>query len=270
MLFFKLFILLFLNTLIEFLPISSTAHSILINKILTIDFNLNLILSFAQIAISLSVCFYFKNEIINLIKSLFMDTKNTFIFLLKILITMLPTMLFGLCCYETIKEYLYLDKIIAINLIFGAILMLVIERLYKKNVTNNNINYIEKFEEIDFMVAFKIGIFQCFSLIPGISRSASTIVSGLFCNLPRNIAVKFSFFISIPISILAALFDIYKNVQYINNNNISVLIFCFLVSLLFSMIFIKKILLFLQKNTLNIFVYYRIFVGIIILLSLMF
>jgi undecaprenyl-diphosphatase len=258
MIFLKLLILLFLNVLIEFLPISSTAHGILINKILMVDFNLNLVLAFSQLAISLSVCFYFRKKIIELIKSIFLDFRYFFNFSLKILITMLPTLLMGVIFYKYIKKFFYTTDVIAINLLLGSFLMFFAEKK-RKNTRN-----IKDFEEIDFKTALKIGLFQCISLIPGVSRSASTISAGLLHNLPRNIAVDFSFFISIPVSIAASVFDIYKNIKFISYSNVGIVFYCFFVSLIFSCFFAKVMIGFLKNNKLNCFVYYRIIVGLLL------
>lgn len=260
---FRLTILLFLNNVIEFLPISSTAHSIIINKLLDIEFNLNLVLAFSQLGISLGVCFYFKNKVINLVKSLFCDTKKALIFLTKIMITMIPTILFGIFCYKIIKNIVNSNAIIAICLLLGSILMLIAENRYKKN--EKSLKNIKNFEEIDFKTASEIGLFQCLSLIPGISRSASTISAGLLCKLPRKIAVDFSFFISIPISIIASLYDIYKNVGFINGNYL-LFFYCFILSFVISLFFGKKILGFLKNNSLYVFVWYRIILGIVLFL----
>ncbi len=257
----KLTILLFLNNIIEFLPVSSTAHGIFINKILNIGLNLKLILAFAQLGISLGVCFYFKNKIVNITNSLFKNTLKTIIFLLKIFITMIPTILVGFFCYKVIKNVVNSNRTIAICLLLGSILMLIAEKNYKNN--KKHLKNIKNFEKIDFLTAFKIGLIQSLSLIPGISRSASTISAGLFCKLSRKISVDFSFFISIPISILASLYDIYKNVNYINNN-FFVYFYCFVLSFIFSIVFCEKILNFLKNNKLYIFVWYRIILGIFI------
>lgn len=299
---FEFIFLLFFNAVVEFLPISSTAHSILLIDFLKLKVPVSGVLAFSQLAISLGVCFYFRKKIIDMVKSLFSgekkDKKNTLIFLSKIFITMLPTLIFGLFFYNIIKKVFYSNRSIAICLILGAILMLFAEKKYGKN--KENTRKIEDFEDIDFLTAIKIGLLQALSLIPGVSRSATTISAGLLCNLPRKFAVEFSFFISIPISILASLFEIYKTFRFglissivsvvsINSGNteifgvnmksfmdffsgfkdpvficlIMIFIISFILSLLFSLLFCKKILNFLSKNTLFAFIYYRIGFGLI-------
>ncbi|MDR1499203.1 MAG: undecaprenyl-diphosphate phosphatase [Rickettsiales bacterium] len=253
----KLLILLFFNTVIEFLPVSSTAHSILLRKMLQLNFNLDLILAFSQLAISLSLCFYFRTKIIDLVRSMFFETKKCTIFCMKIVLTMLPTLVFGFFFYRVIKNYLYTEKTIALCLIIGAIFMLILEKVCKSGI-------IENFHEIDYKLALKIGLFQCLSLIPGISRSASTIGAGLFYGLKRGTAVDFSFFISIPLSISACIFDIYKNASYIGKDNAGVIFYCFCLSLFFSLLFMGKIINVVKTNKLSIFAYYRIVVGTIL------
>lgn len=260
----KLVFLIFFNSIVEFLPISSTAHSILLSRFLSLEelnLNISLILSFSQLAIVFGLCFFFKREIFDIIKSLFSDTKNCVIFLGKIFITMLPTIIVGIFFYSSIKTIFSAEKSIAVCLILGAMLMFLAEKKYR-NFRETNV---EKFENIDFLTALKIGLFQSLSLIPGISRSASTISAGLLCNLQRKTAVLFSFFISIPVSVVAGSFDIYKNYKCIDTTNLSVILYCFVLSFLFSIIFSKKILNFLANHNLKIFIYYRIIFGLILL-----
>ena len=258
MLFLKLSILLFFNTIIEFLPISSTAHFLLISKFFNLDINIDLILSFSQLSMVCYLIFYFKNYIINIIKNIY--KKDYIIFCMKILITMIPTIFFGLLFYSLIKKYTYNNISIAIFLIIGSLLILFANK--KENKTNND--DVDLYN-VTYKDCIKIGFLQMFSLIPGVSRSATTISGGLLSNFNKKKAILFSFFISIPISFCASLFDIYKNINYIYSDY-KILIFSFVITFIFSLIFVKKIIIFLQNIELNIFAYYRIFFALLILL----
>ena len=267
---FQLTILLFLNTIIEFLPISSTAHGLIIYKILNINIDINLILAVAQIGIIIGICNYFKNNIIDIIKNLIKFDKKYILFCLKVLLTMLPTIFIGTCFYSFIKNYCQNNLSISICLIIGSGIMFLAEKHYKNNKINNTINSINNLYDIDFKSAIKIGLFQCLSLIPGVSRSASTVSGAMFSNLSRNIAIELSFFISIPISLSASFYDIYKYFTISNNdfnNNYTIIIYCFIISLCFSLFFCKKIINFLKNNNLYIFIYYRVVLGLLILIG---
>ena len=257
MLFLKLSILLFLNTIIEFLPISSTAHFLLISQIFDLNINTDLILSFSQLSMVCYLLFYFRNDIINIIKNIY--KKDYIIFCIKILITMIPTIFVGLLFYNIIKEDTYNNISISIFLIFGSLLMFFADK--KEDKTNNNVDLYN----ITYKDCIKIGFLQMFSLIPGVSRSATTISAGLLSGFNKKKAILFSFFISIPISFCASVFDIYKNANYIYSDY-KILIFSFVITFIFSLLFVKKIIMFLQNTKLNVFVYYRIVLSLLILL----
>lgn len=257
MLFLKLSILLFFNTIIEFLPISSTAHFLLISQFFNLNINNNLILSFSQLSITFYLLFYFRYYIIDIIKNIY--KKDYILFCMKILITMLPTIFIGLLFYNLIKKYTYNNISIAIFLILGSILMFIAEK--KGNSINNDVDLYN----ITYKDCIKIGFLQMFSLIPGISRSATTISGGLLSGFNKNKAILFSFFISIPISFCASVFDIYKNINYIYSDY-KILVFSFVITFIFSFLFVDKIIRFLQNNKLYIFIYYRIIFALLILI----
>ena len=171
---------------------------------------------------------------------------------------MLPTILFGLIGYGFIKMYFYHGLSIAVFLLFGSIIMFLAERFYTKSQKKFN-----SFYDLSYGSCFRIGLLQMFSLIPGVSRSATTIGGSFFAGLSREKAVLFSFFISIPISFCASIYDIYKNTSVLPETY-RLAIFSFTITLLFSFCFVKKIIAILQKTSLNIFVYYRIILALLI------
>lgn len=266
MLLLKLFILLLLNVIIEFLPVSSTAHSVIIYKILNIDFNINFILALSQLGITLGVCCYFRNVIKEIIVNLFKFDLKYISFCLKVLITMIPTVLVGLCFYSLIKTYFQSNISISVSLLLGSLLMFFAEKYNSK--LNKNITAKEELNiyDINYITALKIGFLQGFSLIPGISRSATTISACLLSKFSREKSIEMSFFISIPISFSASIYDLYKNINVVNNYSYLYYIYIFMLSFLFSIVFMKKIIDFLKNNTLYIFVYYRVIFSILLML----
>ena len=252
-----LFFLLLINTIIEFLPISSTAHFLILSKVFEVK-DIDLILSFSQLAIVFYLIFYFRKDIFNIIKNL--NRLEYLIFCIKILITMIPTIVFGLFGYNLIKYLFYKDISIVSFLIIGSFLMFFAEKSYNKNTTTK----INNFYDLSYKSCFKIGFLQMFSLIPGVSRSAATISGGIFSNLSKDQAILFSFFISIPISFCASVFDIYKNVDNLLIN-LNIIVFTFVITLVFSFCIVSKIIDFLKIINLNIFVYYRICLALLIL-----
>lgn len=255
-------VLLIFNVIIEFLPISSTAHLVLINKILNINYNISVILAVSQIGITLAVCYYFRNFIKEIIVNLFKFNKKYFLFCLKIFITMLPTVFIGLIFYGIIKTYCQSNFSIGICLIIGSLLMLIAEKYYYKNIVGNNNNDLIN---ISFVDASKIGLLQSLSLISGISRSATTISAGLLSNFSRKKAVKMAFFISIPVSFGGAFFDLYKSINIIKIGDLWMLFYIYIFSFILSLFFMKKILNFLINNSLYVFIYYRIVFGMLLM-----
>ncbi|MBO4956805.1 MAG: undecaprenyl-diphosphate phosphatase [Rickettsiales bacterium] len=263
----NLTILLILNVIIEFLPISSTAHSIVINKLLNIDFNLNIILALSQIGITLAVCYYFKNIIKDIIVNLFRLNREYFLFCFKILITMLPSVFIGCFFYGIIKTYCQSSMSIGIGLICGSLLMYFAEKYYLKNHNGdtNNIKQRNDLFNISFKDVCKIGLFQSLSLMSGVSRSATTISAGMLSNFSRIKAVEMAFFISIPVSFGGACFDLYKCFDLINNDSYLMCLYILLLSFILSLLFMKKIINFLQNNSLHIFIFYRIIFGLLLI-----
>ena len=258
--YFKLLFLTVLNCIIEFLPISSTAHNLILLKILSVrSINIDLFLSFLQLPITAVLCIYFFTEIKMIILTFF-KKKETRIFCYKIILTVLPTVLFGLIFASTIKLFFYNSIIsIAVFLIIGGVFMATVNE-DKQNIKFNDIY------SIDCKSCIKIGFCQMFSLLPGVSRSATTIYTALICGVEKSIAINYSFFISIPISFLACIYDIYKNFNIIKQDGLFQYCIFLFIAFIFSLIFIKKFIKLLTNNKLRTFGYYRIIVGLLIII----
>jgi len=233
----------------EFIPVSSSAHLILISKYLSFE-NSNLTLDMSlHLGSFLAIITYFRKDIFNFIKN-----KNVFI---KILISSIPTMIVGyLLVYFSLIDYLRNYKIIGwTTIIFGVLLYFSDQKKITKSI---KIDY-------NLKTALYIGFFQILSLIPGVSRSGITITGARIFNFNRLDAVKISFLMSIPTLGAVSIFNL-KNLVSENNLELSILN---LISVFFSFIFsyltINFFLNFLKKFSFTYFVIYRIFLGILIL-----
>ena len=233
----------------EFIPVSSSAHLILISKYLSFE-NSNLTLDMSlHLGSFLAIITYFRKDIFNFIKN-----KNVFI---KILISSIPTMIVGyLLIYFSLIDYLRNYKIIGwTTIIFGVLLYFSDQKKITKSI---KIDY-------NLKTALYIGFFQILSLIPGVSRSGITITGARIFNFNRLDAVKISFLMSIPTLGAVSIFNL-KNLVSENNLELSILN---LISVFFSFIFsyltINFFLNFLKKFSFTYFVIYRIFLGILIL-----
>jgi len=232
----------------EFLPVSSSSHLILTSKYLNFD-NQSLSIDVSlHIGSFIAVLFYFKKDIRS-----FVDNKIIFF---TILVSSLPVMIVGFILVETgLIEKIRNIKIIAFTTIIFGILLYVSDKFKLEKKIDKNFTY---------KSAIVIGLFQIFSLIPGVSRSGIAITAARLLNFKRVDAGKISFLISIPILGAVTIFGI-KNLitsedlyfSYIN-------LFSIIISFLFSYITIKYFLIYINKFNLNIFVYYRILLGLIL------
>lgn len=259
MLYLKALILSIVQGLTEFIPVSSSGHLIVFGNYLNFQNNDgNLFEIVIQLASILAVCIYFRKKLINVLFTIH-NNKESRSFAYKFIIAFLPCAFVGLFLYKFIKTYLQNDIVVAISLIIGGVILLVLDRYIKKPKYNN-------IDSITNKSALKIGIYQIFSMIPGVSRSGSTIVGGLLSGLSRKTAVEFSFILAIPTILSATLFNLYKNIDKLTTDNIGVLIFGFIVTFIISMGVIKLLLNYISKHSFNIFGYYRIILGIVIIL----
>ncbi|WP_185877589.1 undecaprenyl-diphosphate phosphatase [Blattabacterium cuenoti] len=236
----------------EFFPISSTGHMIIIAYIMGILDNsiTKLFLVFIQCGSILSVIFLYRKKLL---------TQN-YDFYIKICIASFPVLITGLFFYEKINILLNNPVIVFLSFIMGGIFILKSENFYKNfsNKKKNNITYYR---------ALIIGFFQCLSLIPGISRSATTIVAGLLQNIKRKDSIEFSFFLSVPIISIATIkkvFDFYikSDLLLFNIKNIRILLLGNITAFVTSMIAIKYLMNYLRNNDFKLFGYYRIIIGI--------
>ena len=167
----------------------------------------------------------------------------------------MPALIIGFFAYKFIKQYL-LDNIIiiALALIFGGFAIIFIENHIKT-----------KSSQINRSTAFKIGLWQCLAMIPGVSRSGASIMGAMLCGVNRVVATEFSFFLAIPTIGSACAYDIYKNYHLLSKHDFLIIFLGIAVSFVVSLLVIKWLLKFVSNHNFKIFAYYRIALGIIIL-----
>jgi len=246
----EIFILSLIQGITEFLPVSSSSHLILVSKFLNFE-NESLSIDVSlHVGSFMAVVVYFYKDILSFFK-------NKILFL-KIFISSLPVMIFGFFLVESgmIEKIRNLKLIAWTTLTFGILLYISDKFKLVKNISKN----------FTYKSAIVIGFFQIFSLIPGVSRSGVAITAARFLNFKRLDAAKISFLLSIPILGAVSVFGI-KNLilyedTYLTKLNLISIIFSFLSSL----ITIKYFLYYIKKFNLNIFVYYRTLLGLILLI----
>lgn len=231
----------------EFLPISSTGHMILTQGILgmeTNDFVKAFIVNIQFGAILSVVVLYWKH---------FIQSVN---FYLKLFVAFIPAAVLGFLFSDFIDSMLENVYVVAVTLILGGIILLFVDKWFNKPIEDQTISY---------PTAFKIGLFQCISMIPGVSRSAATIIGGMTQKLNRKTAAEFSFFLAVPTMFAASGYKLMSNYKAIDMQNIEMLIVGNIVAFIVALIAIKSFITYLTKHGFKVFGYYRIIAGVVIL-----
>lgn len=245
--------------LTEFLPISSTAHMKIANALMGMEADAftNMFEIVIQLAAILSVVtIYFKK---------FFQFKNLH-FYFKLIVAVIPALIGGLLLKKHIDAALSNLWFIAFVMLGGGVILLFIDKLFTKNNQDNE-------EDVTYISAFKIGCFQVLSILfPGLSRSAATIIGGMSQKLTRRVAAEFSFFLAVPTMFAASaksMLDVYKNnKEVLVKENFATLGLGAIVSYIVALIAIKFFIEYLQKHGFKIFGWYRIIVGIVVLIML--
>ncbi|MBX7203966.1 MAG: undecaprenyl-diphosphate phosphatase [Bacteroidia bacterium] len=244
--------------LTEFLPVSSTGHMIIASHFMGIagDDYVKMYTVAIQFGAILSVVvLYFKH---------FFRSVN---FYLKLVAAFIPTAIIGLLLKSKIDMMLENVWVVAVALLLGGIVLLFVDKWFEKN---EDISDTES--EITYKKGFMIGLIQAISMIPGVSRSAATIIGGLSQKLNRKTAAEFSFFLAVPTMFAAtvkSIYDIYKEQPHLlNTDNLSTLILGNVVAFVVAMIAIKAFITYLTKYGFKVFGYYRIIAGALLLILL--
>jgi undecaprenyl-diphosphatase len=247
---FQAIIIAIVEGITEFLPISSTGHMIITQKLLGVEpdtfvklFTVNI-----QFGAILSVIILYWKRFF-----------QTFDFYLKLFVAFLPAAILGFLLSGFIDRMLESVLVVAISLVIGGVFLLFIDKWFNKPSEN---------QEISFSKAVIIGLFQTIAMIPGVSRSAATIIGGLTQKLNRKNATEFSFFLAVPTMFAASAYEMMKSYKSIQPQHINVLIIGNVVAFLVAMVAIKGFIAFLTKHGFKVFGYYRIIVGAIILVLL--
>lgn len=259
--------------LTEFLPVSSTGHMIIVQNMLGVE-STEFVKAFTFIiqfgAILSVVCLYWKRffqlnkEPIPENTPAFKRFTHKFDFYWKLLIAFIPAVVLGLLLNDFIDAMLERVEVVAIMLVVGGVFMLFCDKIFNKG--RNNTVLTEK-------RALMIGLFQCISMIPGVSRSMATIVGGMSQKLTRKNAAEFSFFLAVPTMFGATVYKLYKLFKEGGSelimNNLNTLIIGNVVAFVVAMLAIKFFISFVQKYGFKAFGWYRIIVGGLILIMLL-
>lgn len=262
-LFFKAVFLGIIEGITEFLPISSTGHLILADKFINLSNNPGFTNAFEviiQLGAILAVIYLFWDRLW-IFKGLKLKT-DTLLFWLKIFFAVIPSAVLGFLFDDQISAKFFNIQTVAIALVVYGVAIILVER-FIKNKKQSPANA----QSTGWLTALGIGLFQCLALIPGTSRSAATIIGGLLLGLSRTAAAEFSFFLAIPTMCGAALLKLVK-IGSLAVFDWLIILVGFVVSFLTAMIVVRLLMDYLQKHNFKIFGWYRIILGLIVLLLL--
>jgi undecaprenyl-diphosphatase len=243
-------ILAIIEGLTEFLPVSSTGHMIIASSLMGIASD-NFVKVFT-VAIQLGA-------ILSVIVLYWKKFLQSFQFYLTLFVAFIPAAIFGKLFNDQIDALLENALVVGITLFLGGIVLLFIDKWFNQTETN---------DEVTYPKALKIGLFQVIAMIPGVSRSAATIIGGLQQKLSRKAAAEFSFFLAVPTMFAATAYKLYKYVKEGNvfgTTELTTLAIGNIVAFVVAMIAIKAFISYLTKYGFKVFGWYRIIVGVIII-----
>lgn len=179
---------------------------------------------------------------------------------LKLFVAFLPTGIAGLLAYKIIKQYLFNPFTVSISLIIGGVVLILLDKWSEEKQSEY-----KNVEDISYLNAIKIGLIQCLSMIPGVSRAAATIFGGIFSGFNRKQAAEFSFLLAIPTMFAASGYDLLKSRENIHSDDALLLLTGAAVAFIVAIIAVKAFIAFLTKYGFKHFGYYRIALGVLFL-----
>jgi undecaprenyl-diphosphatase len=247
-------ILAIIEGITEFLPVSSTGHMIIgssmmgiasdpFTKMFTVAIQLGAILSV--------IVLYWKRFF------------QSFDFYFKLFLAFLPAAIVGYLFNDRIDQLLERVDVVAYMLIVGGIFFLFVDKLFEKNEQSER--------EVTYFTGIRIGLFQIIAMVPGVSRSAATIIGGLSQGLNKKTAAEFSFFLAVPTMFAATLYKVYKYFDSgatFGTYEVSLLVVGNVVAFIVALLAIRSFISYLTKHGFKVFGYYRIIVGFILLILL--
>lgn len=244
--------------LTEFLPISSTGHLILVGDALQFTGEMaNVFEVVIQLGAILAICWEYRVKLFGTVRDFHQSTKARQLFY-NLILGFLPAAMLGFFFIHHIKAYLFTPFSVACALIVGGLIILWIEKIPRRIRVNS-------VDELSAKDALKIGLAQCLALIPGTSRSGSTIMGAMLFGIERKAATEFSFFLAIPVMFAATFYDLYKSWAILSVADLPVFAVGFIAAFLSALLAVKALLRFITTHTFIPFAWYRIILGGLIL-----
>ncbi len=242
--------------LTEFLPVSSTGHLILVGDLIGFQGPPGKVFEVViQLGAIGAVCWVYFDRFLRAATGLFTEPAQ-FRFARNILLAFLPSVVVGVFAYHAIKTYLFDPWVVVVTLILGGIAILVIERHLPAPQDH-------AVEEMSASTALYIGLCQCVSMIPGVSRAGATIMGAMLLGVDRRTATEFSFFLAVPTMIAASVYDLYKNRAVLSADNLELIALGFVVAFFAALIVVRGLIGFVSRHGFGPFAWYRIVIGVV-------
>lgn len=251
-----------LEGLTEFIPVSSTAHLLLAGKLLGFENPGKTFEVLIQLGAILAILSVYSARILRLAAALPSDAKARR-FVAAVVLAFVPAAVLGVLGHRIIKEAFFESTLlIATTLIVGGVVLLWIDRLKLEPRYNDVMDY-------PLWLAFRIGLFQCLALVPGVSRSGATIVGSLLMGTDKRSAAEFSFFLAMPTMAGAFAYDFYKNRDVIDAAQLEVVAIGFVFAFIAAVLVVRSLLDFVSRRGFALFAWWRIVVGSVALTAVL-
>ena len=249
--------------LTEFLPVSSTGHIILAEQLLGFEGPPGKVFEIViQLGAILAVCVLYHGKIRATVSGVFRRDKVSLRFAMAVIVAFLPAAVVGVTLHKYIKALLDKPIVVATALIVGGILILLIEKLARRP-------RIKSLDDVDWKTALVIGLCQCLAMVPGVSRSAATIMGARIFRVDRATAAEFSFFLAIPTMLGATVYDLFKNWSTLHWSGGGVIVLGLVVAFLSALVVVRSFVAFISRHGFGVFAWYRIAIGTLALVLLL-
>lgn len=264
----------------EFIPVSSTAHLLLIGDWINFssgsDKVFEVVIQFGSI---MAVMWIFRARLWQLIRGTLAGERSEVMFTRNLLIAFFPAAIIGAVMIKYIKALFHNPGVFVVTLILGGLIMLWVERKpqYSKHGMGGNILAGKDdsvasqhataitLEQITWKQALVVGFAQCLAMVPGTSRSGATIISGMMAGIQRKTATEFSFFLAMPTMLAATVYDLYRNSSALSGTQVEAIAVGFVAAFVSALIVVRAVLRFVSKRTYRPFAWYRIALGLVVL-----
>ena len=247
--------------LTEFLPVSSTGHLIIVSDLLGVNDEKGKVFDIViQLGAILAVCWEYRARLSKAFSGIGSDPVQQR-FALNLFVAFLPAAIVGLALQKQIKALLFNPVSVAMALIVGALVIFAVERWYARHGAPR----VHAVDDITWRDALKMGLAQCFSLIPGTSRSGATIIGGMLFGLSRQVATEFSFFLAVPIMFAATGYQLVRYWYLFSAKDVAPFAVGFVVSFFAALLAVRGLIRYVANHDFRAFAWYRIALGVAVL-----